>query len=130
MSEHSYLEDCGQEDLFSFPDESIVKANLLKEAIQLAVAKEIPRVIEDAFKAKNININLPKNEQENVLQWLGQLVENKPEIGEMLLKEGIPCQLLKPQQNWRKGKLKLKISLEFIPENQNKNWQSSLDDLR
>ncbi len=128
MSEHYYLEDCGQEDLFSFGDESIIKANLIKEAIQLAVAKEIPRVIEYALKAKNIN--LPKNQEENVLQWLGQLVENKPEIGEMLLKEGIPCQLLKPQQNWRKGKLKLKLSLEFIPENQNKNWQSSLDDLR
>ncbi|TVQ43732.1 MAG: hypothetical protein EA365_12005 [Gloeocapsa sp. DLM2.Bin57] len=130
MSQHYYLDDCGQEDIFSF-NEEIVKAYLLKEAIQLAVKQEIPRVIEDAFKAKKVNINLQKDEEENVLQWLGQLVENKPEIGEMLLKEGIPCQLLKPQQNWRKGKLQLKLSLEFIPEqNQSKNYSSSLDDLR
>lgn len=130
MSQHYYLDDCGQEDIFSF-NEEIVKAYLIKEAIQLAVKQEIPRVIEDALKTKKVDINLPKNEEKNVLQWLGQLVENKPEIGEMLLKEGIPCQLLKPQQNWRKGKLKLKLSLEFIPEqNQSKNYSSSLDDLR
>jgi len=49
----------------------------------------------------------------------------------MLLKKGIPCNLLKPQQNWRKGKLQLNLSLEFVPEqNQSKNWQSPLDDLR
>lgn len=131
MSDHYYLEDCDQEDIFSFDGEAAIKANLIKEAIQEAVNQEIPRVIENALKAKNININLPKTQETNVLQWLGQLVENKPELGEILLQQGIPCRLLKPQQNWRSGKLKLKLSLEFVPEqNQSKNWQSSLDDLR
>ncbi|ELR96449.1 KGK domain-containing protein [Gloeocapsa sp. PCC 73106] len=130
MSEHYYLEDCNPEDIFSFDGEAALKANLIKEAIQEAVNQELPRVIENALKAKNININLPKTEEKNVLQWLGQLVENRPEIGEILLKQGIPCRLLKPQQNWRTGKLKLKLSLEFVPDqNPSKNWQSSLDDL-
>ena len=131
MSDHYYLDDCSQEDIFSFAGENIVKANLIKEAIKEAVNQEIPRVIENVLKAKNINITLDKAAEENVFQWLGQLVENKPEIAEMLLKQGIPCNLLKPQQNWRKGKLQLKLSLEFVPEqNQSKNWQSPLDDLR
>jgi hypothetical protein len=58
MSDHYYLDDCSQEDIFSFAGENIVKANLIKEAIKEAVNQEIPRVIENMLKAKNINITL------------------------------------------------------------------------
>lgn len=133
MSEHYYLDNCSQEDIFSFDGEAAIKATIIKEAIQEAVKQEIPQAIENVLKAKNVNITLPKTEESNVFEWLGKLVENKPEIGEMLLKQGIPCRLLKPQQNWRPGKLQLKLSLEFVPDqsqSQSKNQQSSLDDFR
>jgi hypothetical protein len=39
---------------------------------------------------------------------------------------GVDCQILKPSKNWQKGKIRMKISLEFCPEEP----ESPLDDLR
>ncbi len=43
---------------------------------------------------------------------------------EMLLGEGLPCEVLKPCSNWQKGKIKLR--LEFCPDEP----ISPLDDIR
>ncbi|MGB5961918.1 MAG: KGK domain-containing protein [Coleofasciculaceae cyanobacterium] len=43
---------------------------------------------------------------------------------EMLLGEGLPCEVLKPSSNWQKGKVK--IRLEFCPDEP----ISPLDDIR
>lgn len=32
------------------------------------------------------------------------------------LGEGINCEILTPNQNWRQGKLRIKLELEFIPD--------------
>lgn len=51
---------------------------------------------------------------------------------------GIPCEILEPEKTWKKGRIRLKISLEFCPDevelpkaekNQAAN-QSTLDDIR
>lgn len=54
--------------------------------------------------------------------------------------QGIECELLKPHRNWKKGKLRIKISLEFCPDepdeeippvNQSGNESDAfLDDIR
>lgn len=45
----------------------------------------------------------------------------------------VSCQLLEAEKNWKKGKVKINITLEFIPdelETENKNNDSVLDDIR
>jgi len=132
MSKHYYLENCSPEDVFSFNNgEATVKSEVVKVAIKEAVNYELAKILENYLKAKNIKINLSKSEENNVLQWLGQIVENKPEIGEALLNQGIPCRLLQPRQNWQNGRLQLKVSLEFVPDgNKEENNRSSSDEWR
>jgi hypothetical protein len=42
------------------------------------------------------------------------------------INNGVDCQILKPSKNWQKGKLRMKVSLEFCPDEP----ESPLDDLR
>ncbi|MDJ0798159.1 MAG: KGK domain-containing protein [Calothrix sp. MO_167.B12] len=56
---------------------------------------------------------------------------------ELFLIKGIDCEVLKPGQNWQKGKLKIQISVEFQPDEpeieaipENTTAESSLDDIR
>lgn len=49
---------------------------------------------------------------------------------EKWLGEGVPCEILRPGEvSWKKGKLRIKISLEFEP-NEETNTESDLDALR
>lgn len=41
-------------------------------------------------------------------------------------REGVDCEMLQPNSNWQKGKLKIRISLEFCPDRP----ESPLDDIR
>lgn len=41
-------------------------------------------------------------------------------------REGVDCEMLKPGSNWKKGKLKIRISIEFYPDRP----ESPLDDIR
>ncbi|MGB3403043.1 MAG: KGK domain-containing protein [Microcoleaceae cyanobacterium] len=54
-----------------------------------------------------------------------------------LFKNGEACQMLKPYQGWQKGKLRIKLILEFIPdepeiieENGHHETESPLDEIR
>lgn len=60
----------------------------------------------------------------------------RQEVLKTWLSEGKDCEMLSPHQDWRKGKLRIKLELEFIPEElepeekiENKNNQS-LNDFR
>jgi len=54
----------------------------------------------------------------------------------LLFIEGMSCEILQPGQNWQKGKVKMKISFEFQPDEpelevvENSHSESSLDDIR
>lgn len=53
------------------------------------------------------------------------------ENSENWLTNGVECQILKPSQNWQSGKFRIKVSLEFCPdEPEIKEPESPLDDLR
>jgi hypothetical protein len=47
---------------------------------------------------------------------------------------GVDCQILKPSKNWQKGKVRIKVTLEFCPDEPEieeiKEPESPLDDLR
>ncbi|MDJ0616843.1 MAG: KGK domain-containing protein [Calothrix sp. MO_192.B10] len=61
-----------------------------------------------------------------------------PEMNEKLLFiEGMRCELLQPGKDWQKGRVKIKVSLEFCPDepeieaiSENTTSESSLDDIR
>jgi hypothetical protein len=42
------------------------------------------------------------------------------------INDGVDCQILKPSKNWQKGKLRMKVSLEFCPDEP----KSPLDEFR
>jgi hypothetical protein len=47
------------------------------------------------------------------------------------INNGVDCQILKPSKNWQKGKLRMKVSVEFCPnEPEIEEPESPLDDLR
>jgi hypothetical protein len=47
------------------------------------------------------------------------------------LTKGVDCQILKPGKNWQKGKFRMKVNLEFCPdEPEIIEPESPLDDLR
>ncbi len=128
MEENYYLDDCGDNDILSFGDYT-VKVSQFRAAIKEAFQGEIPQIIDNALKAKNINLTTQDNF--DIGEWFGQLLQNNPEIGQILLQQGIDCQLIKPNQAWQQGKVRIKVSLEFCPEGRdNKTSDSSLDDIR
>ncbi len=83
----------------------------------------------------------------NLRSYIGNLRQstktpnNIPESAEDWLRSGVACEIMSPsEKGWHKGKLRIKISLEFCPdeitpENEPKNSnhlteESLLDDIR
>ncbi|MFB6276776.1 MAG: KGK domain-containing protein [Halothece sp.] len=71
------------------------------------------------------------------LQELKRILTNESKKGirnlNLWISEGIGCELLSPNKNWRKGKLRIKLELEFIPDEPeltSNNTKSPLDDVR
>ncbi|NET70477.1 MAG: hypothetical protein F6K62_05640 [Sphaerospermopsis sp. SIO1G2] len=53
------------------------------------------------------------------------------ENSEDWINKGVECQVLKPGKNWQSGKFRIKLSIEFCPdESEIKEAESPLDDLR
>ena len=69
-----------------------------------------------SVETTNLFINHTTFKVEEIQQKLKEYIQNK--IGKDLvnqwLSEGIPCEILSPNQNWQKGTLKL--CLQFCPD--------------
>ena len=70
----------------------------------------------------NILMNHYTYKAEELLNAIGNSVNRNKK--EKWCIEGVPCEVLAPNQSWQKGKVK--ISLEFIPD----EIESPLDELR
>ena len=73
-------------------------------------------------KKENILINHRTYKAEDFIQKLAQNIDYSK--GGKWLSEGIDCEILSPNQNWQKGKIK--ICVQFIPDRP----KSVLDDIR
>jgi hypothetical protein len=73
-------------------------------------------------KEDNVLINHHTYTSEEFLHTLGKHIDRNKK--DKWIVEGVPCQLLSPNQNWQKGRVK--ICLQFIPDQP----ESILDDLR
>lgn len=110
MEENSYLPNCDDNDVLSFND-NLFKVSKIRYAVKLAFTEPcyIPEILHVALQQNGIQIN-PKF-------WLSN---------------GVNCEVLKlGAKNWQKGKFRIRVSVEFIPdESEIPQPESPLDDLR
>ena len=96
------------------------------------------------LKASQLDIALSKvildngnlNHLNHELKTINSRVLPSVKKPENWVSNGVDCQILKPGKNWQEGKLRMKVYLEFCPdepeieETEIKEPESPLDDLR
>ena len=91
---------------------------------QLFKAEKIKSSLEEAWTEKIV----PERFNEHI-KYLGIKIRHK---GINWFDDGVDCKILKAGDNgWKKGKLKVKVSVEFIPdEPEIPEYKSPLDEIR
>ncbi len=110
MEENFYLPDCGDDDVLAF-NSNLVKVGKFRNIVKFAFSdpSEIPARISELLWENGVNIN-PKDAFVNGLD------------GEVL-KIGA--------KDWQKGKLRIRVTVEFCPDELKiSEPESPLDDLR
>ncbi|MBD2387679.1 KGK domain-containing protein [Cylindrospermum sp. FACHB-282] len=115
MEDNLSLEKCGDDDVISFKDK-LFKLGRFRDTVNHAFIQEFGHTLNGTFEERNLPV---PNTQE-------------------LLGDGLDCEVLKiASQGWQKGKLRIKVTLEFIPdepeieqETEITEPESPLDDLR
>ena len=97
-----------------------MEANLIMEETNKFISGDEVISIDD--EDNNIVISHHTYKAEEFLDRLGKHIDRDKK--EIWIEKGVPCKMLSPNQNWRKGKIK--ICLQFIPECP----ESVLDDIR
>jgi hypothetical protein len=111
MEYNSYLQECGDDDVLSFSN-AMFKVGKFREAVEYAFT-----------------------DKDQVEPSLGYALRQKgvePSSIRELLGEGVDCEVLRiASKGWQKGKLRIKVSLEFHPDEPAiSEPESPLDDLR
>ncbi len=132
MEENFLLENCGDEDALLLSDKGL-KAGTLRQKITNIFQTKFEGLLIEELKSQGLEINTKEyigstNYNYITKQWFGN---------------GIDCEVLKiGAKGWKKGKMKITVSLEFCPDepevtetpenNQPKTNEpeSPLDDLR
>ncbi|MGA9380613.1 MAG: KGK domain-containing protein [Phormidium sp.] len=111
MEYNYYLQNCGDDSVISFSPFTLVRVDRFKS------------VIDSAFSAYNLQDPIKKSfvNSEFKLGW-----------SDTWYKEGVTCEILKiGAKGWQKGKIRVRVSLEFEPEEPEiKEPESPLEDLR
>ncbi|AFY46505.1 KGK domain protein [Nostoc sp. PCC 7524] len=121
MEENFSLSNCSNDDALSVKDK-VFKILQIKEAIKKSFSGELSNELYKALNNCGVSIDPG-----------GYLVGNKfYRCNNQWFNQGIDCEILKPgSQGWQTGKLKIKVTLEFIPDQPNiPEPESPLDDLR
>jgi KGK domain len=77
-------------------------------------------------------INIIKNNNQNTINIHNQLSSKGGSPNgntKQWFVDGVACELLTPKHNWRKGKVRINITVEFIPD-EPEILNSPLDDIR
>ncbi|MBU7582026.1 MAG: KGK domain protein [Nostoc sp. TH1S01] len=109
MEENWYLQECRDDDVIS-SKEKLFKVGRFRETLNYVFTHRLANIINAAFQERKLPVT---NTQE-------------------FLDSGLECEILKiGSQGWQSGKINIKISVEFIPDEQNlMEKESPLDDLR
>jgi hypothetical protein len=131
MQEHIFLENYGNDDVFSFQS-TIFKVSKLRQVMSSAVSNQLESALQELCKTQQLQINTmkynPQSRSSGQQQWF---------------RDGIDCETLKiGAKGWQKGKVKIRVILEFCPdepeveetpqnnESETSQPESPLDDLR
>jgi hypothetical protein len=112
MEYNSHLENCSDDDVLAFASNHMVKIGLFKNAVNYAFTDKymVASTLSSALSEKGVQIN------ETI----------------KVFAEGRDCEILKiDAKGWQKGKLRIRVSVDFIPdEAEISQPESPLDDLR
>ena len=129
MEDNYSLQNYSADDVVSFGS-AMFKVGQFRQAIGTALTGSLQTTLNETLKAQglqiNTNIYLPNTKHRSEQYWF---------------REGINCEILKiGSKGWRKGKVRLRVSLEFCPDepeidetapsNEIPQPESPLDDIR
>jgi len=100
--ENLFLQNCSDDDALAFSS-GMFKAGKLREKLWTVFKSPIASYIYTSLKEQGIEIN-PGYIHRSLATW-------------SWFKQGIDCEILRVgSQGWQKGKVKLRVCLEFIPD--------------
>lgn len=124
MQEHSFLPEFSDDDVVEFEENNMTKVKVLRNAVIQMLNDDLEKHIKNHLVSRNITIpsaiGSKNNEKQDVIHK------------NIFLKQGVRCEVLNlGAKTWKKGRLKLRLSLEFEPdEPEAKKPSSPLDDIR
>ena len=122
MQEHSFLPDFSDDDVIEFAPHNLVKTGRIRDEIRIFFSYTIEDLLKNTCLEK-LNIKVPTTTNKNY---------SPQSFPDKFLGEGVRCQLFKRgSTDWQKGKIKVRVSVEFEPdEPEIKESPSPLDDIR
>ena len=129
MEEKFSLQNCDEDDVLSFGDDTF-KVSKFKRAVKRAFGNDLGYQFSRQFSSHGIKINdailAPQGVNEPYARWFN---------------DGIDCEILQiGSKGWQKGKVRIKVSVEFYLEEDSEKLvsepseielpESPLDDLR
>ncbi|MEG3969107.1 KGK domain-containing protein [Microcoleus sp. T2B6] len=131
MQKHIFLENYGNDDVFSF-ESKIFKVSTLRAEMSNSFLPRLESALQELCKTPGLQINTSKYDphfnRTHQQQWF---------------RDGIDCEALKiGAKGWQKGKVRIRVTIEFCPdepeveetpennESETSQPESPLDDLR
>lgn len=105
MEENFYLSDCDDDDVLSFGDNTF-KVSKFRKAVNQSFGSDIGSVLSSQLSRQGVSIDqqilLPSGNNKDYMRWFN---------------EGIDCEILNLGfRSWKKGKVRIKFSVEFYEE--------------
>jgi hypothetical protein len=111
MHDNSFLPNYGDDDVCSSYENEMFKVGKLRQTIKQAFRGSVQKALNEVLNSYKLHFNTSQKD------WLG---------------DGIDCEILKiGAKGWQKGKIKIRVSVEFYPgEPEITEPESPLDDIR
>jgi hypothetical protein len=113
MLEHSYFSDFDDNDVIAFGELHLYKTKRIKDIVDKMCVEHIESAITTYLQGQNIHVY--------------------PDRYERWMSNGVKTEVLKlGSKQWQKGKIKIRISVEFYPDEPEVKQEppSPLDDIR
>jgi hypothetical protein len=118
QEENLFLQNCSDDDALAFSS-GMFKAGKLREKLWLVLINSIASNLYTSLKEQGVDIDpgyIHTNNSVRTATW-------------KWFKQGIECETLKiSSQGWQKGKIKLKVCLEFIPDEPESSQTDELEE--
>ena len=124
MEFNNYLEKCQDDDVLSY-NNLLFKIGYFKSTLESIFSHVIPKQLTDELEKRGLNIR-PSREQ---ACGRGKTYVDNSEIW---FEKGVDFKILRAgSEGWQKGKMKIKVTLEFSPDEPEEiEPESPLDDIR